>query len=366
MSKPKKVGVKNVGQNLWRDTSSGIYYGFTKVGGKQFRKSLHTKDRKTADEALRVWLVKFGKTLQNPSVLETPLFSEVAAQWLASANVGKADSTQATNRDLVVALNLFFGARKIKTITAIDVDQWRVARSQAISRYGSVLSTRRANYEIDTLRRVFDYAHRVRQCIGDNPSLFLKRQRKQDRDVKTKVRPSREEFALILTELRKLPVAGKPGGAADVIEFLALTGIRIGSLKYVTLDRIDTMNNRIQIYNQKKKRWFDLPIFPSLAAFLHRYLPTVPHVVGDAKLFPLTSVRESLSCACKRAGGPIITPHDLRHFFASTALEATGDYQAVSSWLNHCDGGILLAKTYAHLGQNHEQKQAAKLDFDLI
>ena len=42
-----------VAENLYRLESSGGYYALIKKGGKQFRRSLKTKDRKLADRRLK-------------------------------------------------------------------------------------------------------------------------------------------------------------------------------------------------------------------------------------------------------------------------------------------------------------------------
>ena len=42
-----------VAENLYRLESSGGYYALVKKGGKQFRRSLKTKDRKLADRRLK-------------------------------------------------------------------------------------------------------------------------------------------------------------------------------------------------------------------------------------------------------------------------------------------------------------------------
>jgi hypothetical protein len=48
----RKVTFHRVAENLYRLEQSGEYYGLLKRGGKQFRKSLKTKDRKLAERHL--------------------------------------------------------------------------------------------------------------------------------------------------------------------------------------------------------------------------------------------------------------------------------------------------------------------------
>ena len=73
--------------------------------------------------------------------------------------------------------------------------------------------------------------------------------------------------------------------------------------------------------------------------------------------------RESLLLAREAAGLPDFGFHDLRRFFASRAVMSGIDFMTVSRWLGHKDGGILLAKSYAHLANEHRKTQAARLVF---
>jgi integrase len=73
--------------------------------------------------------------------------------------------------------------------------------------------------------------------------------------------------------------------------------------------------------------------------------------------------RESLKLAREAAGLPDFGFHDLRRFFASRAVMSGIDFLTVSRWLGHKDGGILLGKSYAHLANEHTQRQAARLTF---
>ncbi|HEY5705270.1 MAG TPA: site-specific integrase [Terrimicrobiaceae bacterium] len=55
--------------------------------------------------------------------------------------------------------------------------------------------------------------------------------------------------------------------------------------------------------------------------------------------------------------------HDLRHHFASRCVMAGIDYMTIARWLGHLDGGILVAKTYGHLADEHKKAMAARLVF---
>ena len=57
------------------------------------------------------------------------------------------------------------------------------------------------------------------------------------------------------------------------------------------------------------------------------------------------------------------TSHLCRHCFASMALMSKVDVHTVASWLGHSDNGVLLAKTYSHLLNEHKREQAQRVNF---
>jgi site-specific recombinase XerC len=58
-----------------------------------------------------------------------------------------------------------------------------------------------------------------------------------------------------------------------------------------------------------------------------------------------------------------ITHHDLRHLFATRAIESEVDIPTVSRWLGHKDGGALAMKVYGHLRDQHSTEMAEKVRF---
>ncbi len=62
-------------------------------------------------------------------------------------------------------------------------------------------------------------------------------------------------------------------------------------------------------------------------------------------------------------GIPRITHHDLRHLFATTAIESGLDLPTISRLLGHKDGGVLAMKTYGHLRQEHAKAAVLKIKF---
>ena len=96
---------------------------------------------------------------------------------------------------------------------------------------------------------------------------------------------------------------------------------------------------------------------------------------ADSPLFPRRTARDkgktkwtpkqAIATACEKAGLPHFTPHHMRHFFCSNAIEAGIDFKAIAGWLGHQDGGVLVATTYGHLRQEHSAEMAKRMTFSL-
>ena len=100
-----------------------------------------------------------------------------------------------------------------------------------------------------------------------------------------------------------------------------------------------------------------VPINKRLAAILDRM--RYPGAAG--RIFPIQSPTKAFRAACDRCGVHKMRMHDLRHLFATTAIESGVDIPTVSRWLGHKDGGVLAMRTYGHLRDDHSLESAKKL-----
>ena len=81
---------------------------------------------------------------------------------------------------------------------------------------------------------------------------------------------------------------------------------------------------------------------------------------GDSPRDP-TAVRKKLSAVLKRAGCPAARFHDLRHTFATSALEHGMDVKTLSTVIGHVSSTTTL-NVYAHITDEMRQKAADKID----
>ena len=199
--------------------------------------------------------------------------------------------------------------------------------------------------------------------------------------------PSRSDMDKLFVEMATV-VAGKneeptfsawrkdrANEAAEHARFLAFSGMRLSEANRMTWDDLRSDSLRVQgvavvkgrAMRQTKTRASDrsVPIVPAMRALIDE-IRTTRKAAGLALsgriLVPHTSLN-ALRGACKRLGIPRMKHHDLRHYFATTCIEAGVDMPTLSRWLGHNDGGVLVQRTYGHLRDEHSQAAAQKVNF---
>src|SRR5204862_3252484 len=105
-------------------------------------------------------------------------------------------------------------------------------------------------------------------------------------------------------------------------------------------------------------------LFPGLRRLLESIITERGERTKEDRIFGVRDIRQALGSACRRAGLPRFGHHALRHFFCSNAIEAGVDFKAIAGWLGHKDGGVLAAKTYGHLRNEHSAAMALRMTFD--
>jgi len=337
-----------VAECLYRNRSSGTYFALVKRKGKQFRKSLKTKDRKLAERRLRDYREQVGQLNASSEERKIP-FEVLAARWLKIHNVGLKDSSKDRNRRCVKQLNRFFGRTPVAEINTRQCEDWMAERGEGIA-----AST--FNKDAEVLKAVLEYGRRD-GLILDNPARVIKRRRIVDREI---VIPSREEYRKLLEAIRGLD--GRADQSADLVQLLALSGMRLGEATRITWREIDFRKEQFTVsggvVGTKNHEVRAVPLFPNLTRFLKDLEKRCTKTAPTDRLISIDSTKTALSTACKSAELPHFTHHSMRHYFVSNAIELGVDFKTIASWIGHKDGGMLVAKTYGHLRSTHSREMA--------
>ncbi len=176
-------------------------------------------------------------------------------------------------------------------------------------------------------------------------------------------------------ETERLLDAPDPGRATywrdrAMLEFLYATGVRVSELVQLRLSALELEEGFATVFGKGSKERL-VPIGAPARRALERYLrdvrPALDTGGGEGRVFlnargrPIRreSVWAIVKKAAERAGlGKRISPHTLRHTFATHLVEGGADLAAVQELLGHAD--ISTTQVYTHLDRAHLRKMHAR------
>ena len=359
---------KTAVQCLVRHSVSGVYYARARVKGKLDWKTLETNQFPVAKARLPDTLENIRKASRARDALLAgyATFGEAAEVYILNVE-RKVDLKPRSidyQREIVQALLKSWpelGTAKLKAITTDRCMDWA-------SKYVTKVSPSRFNNTVDALRKVLDLGI-VAGLLTSNPAAALSKVTPRQKKLEL---PTKIEFVAMVRELRSA------GGCysqqcADLVEFLAFSGARIGEARTVTWADVDLdhgvfwihgdpvhgtknrLSRQVPIIEPMERLLIDLRENPR--QFRDRVRDRAGHVLG------VRECQKAIDRACQNLGLKRITHHDLRHLFATACIESGVDIPTVSRWLGHKDGGALAMKTYGHLRDSHSQLMAKKVTF---
>lgn len=358
-----------VGDNLFRSQSSDVYYALFKANGKQIRRSLKTTERELAKRRLE----ELRRQVERLSLAESKalpfaeyndqgeLVGGVAKGWLEIVGSNVEPSTRDRYAENIKELSEHFGSLGVRNITLRHAEEWAASRECAAETF---------NKERDVLVRVLDHAvdHGL---LLDNPARKLKRRRGHKKAIMI---PSKKQFRQLIADMRSVVRKSPSNQSADLAELLAYSGCRkseiVGDEKYgkppMAWGDVHFELKVFTVTRSKNHEPRTVPLFPAMERFL---LELKARFKEEPKatdcIIPIQSAKKAIESACKRLGFAQFGHHTCRHFFCSNAIEAGVDFKVIAGWLGHKDGGILVARTYGHLRDEHSAAMAKRMTFDV-
>lgn len=348
---PPKGKYVLVGPNLYRHSVSKRYQGVVKVGGRPKKKSFKTTDPQVAKRLLAEHREKVRKSYGNGD--RNIHFEDLAAMWLESIENDLKTSSFKRRETAVRSLEGHFRGVAMRSIGFVHVENWKKKR-------GSEVAAQTFNIDRETLGLIFQYGI-DRNILLDNPVSKVKRRKAVHKKALTF---TEEQFGRLLDHLKDSPKAVSTG-AADMIEFLGESGVRVGEAREICLRDVNLETKRIRITGGEtgtknhKERF--IPVLDDLLPCLTRVLEKRSELGPSARLFEIETPRKALDLACARLEFDHFNVHSLRHYFASNAVQRGVNFKRIADWLGHSDGGILVAKTYGHLRRESEDDDVAKM-----
>ena len=156
-----------------------------------------------------------------------------------------------------------------------------------------------------------------------------------------------------------VPNTAQPEGVRDraILELLYATGVRVSELAGLQLDQVDLEQGLLRCRGKGSKERL-VPVGKSALRWLERYLRLWqrPGITGKRQPLFLTNRREPVTRAwvwslvtdcARRAGLRDVSPHTLRHTFATHLLEHGADTRSVQTLLGHSD--LATTQIYTHI-----------------
>jgi integrase len=383
MSEQQQQWIKTKTQFVYRHNRSGRYYVRAFHQGREIWKSLGTTSYEVAKGSARDRLKDIHKSraLNHALLAGRPTLGDAAELYREHVRSDVTTKQSTKHYHLQTIVTLFrswpgLAETRLSAVSEAMCRDWAKSFLESKRANGAgwkteatrTISPSRFNNVVDTLRKIFDVGIR-NGIILSNPAKAIGKVSPRQKAMRI---PTREQFRALVSEIRNA------GGAVsecsgDLCEFLAFTGCRIDEARWVKWDDVDP--NRKQIFisghphsgtKNGEGRW--VPIIPALERLLAdmRARPRYPRSAERRKggfVLAVTECQNAIDRACERLNVPRFSHHDLRHLFATRAIESGCDIPTVSRWLGHRDGGALCMKTYGHLQNEHSQAMAAKVNF---
>jgi integrase len=345
----------------------GTYYGRVKLRGKLIRECLG-KTKRAAEQKLPGWLItKRGERRTKKGTLNS-LSERYLIRLAGKEATGDLDeeSTKYKRECLTAIRGLWpeFSQVHLGRLERAHLEAFRV-------KFRKKYSATRTNGAITVLREILELAEE---------DGYISHARKEDVQrgftyVKVDYDYKRMTMDLpeppVVVELRstvhhRCAMRGTLGNW--LFDFLLFSGSRIEAATEVRWEDIDWKKEGSLYFRDAKYGNYSIPLFPELRKVLEDLRKATPNAKPADRVLPTKSLQTVLTAACKELQGrglkcPHLSHHDLRHIFATRAIEQGVDWVTLAAWLGHRDNGRTAMLIYGHLRKSHSDSEASRMQF---
>lgn len=384
-STPKaKTTFERLGECLyWK---GGKIVARVRVNGKLTWRSTETDEPAKARKWLKKWreeewllrsgIEPKGVVLHRCRVPVGELIEEyVNAGFPTRKMRNKTAATITSERACLKVVRAYFGNVPASALTLADCDKfrdWRLSggyftgnrEREANKRLSRLKSGNRSvDLELTILSNVLNLAVR-RGTLERNP-LAGRSRYTHAADVRhcREVSPTPETLQQIVHWLR----GRKEHGTADLVCFLAYSGLRIGEAIALDREAIDWAANVIHVRREKRGIMPWVPILPEMATLLR----DMQKRLASPLLFPSpfdantprddSAVRHRIAAVCKARGLAHVTPHGLRSYFVTQARQSGLSDAEIAMLIGDKSGPAIISHTYGDVRPDHLLKQAQRI-----
>ncbi|MBP7760260.1 tyrosine-type recombinase/integrase [Candidatus Saccharibacteria bacterium] len=296
------------------------------------------------------------------SMAETHYFSELISDFIEHIEVERGRSQKTAENYYLYLQRLieFAGDEPISTLNAELVRKWRLWLNRYEATDGDTLSTLTQSYHLIALRSFLGYCSKRGITTLTPEKIELPKVRRKQVSFL-----SNEEVLRLIDIVPTKDMKGLRDRA--IIELLFSSGLRVSELCNLNRDHINLARGEFSVRGKGQK---DRPVFisPEASQWLAEYLRTrtddfVPLFIrysgsdssdgkGDDMRLTPRSTQRIVSKYARAAGiTKHVSPHSLRHSFATDLLMNGADLRSVQAMLGHSN--IATTQIYTHVTDPH-------------
>ena len=267
------------------------------------------------------------------------------------AQIKKKKSSIAEDERLIkLQIIPYFGKTRVKDLT----------RSMVEKHHGSLHKTpHMANRFLALLSKMMNLAEKWEfRPLFSNPCKHVDRYKEKPREVYLKM-DELERLGLAMRKLKNL----ESEYVLKAIQMLILTGCRTGEILSLKWEYIDFENSCMNLPDTKTGER-KIHLNPSALNVLNSMERKYEYVfVSRVQNKQITTIRPTWKKICKLANLTNVRPHDLRHTFASHAINSGFSLPIIAKMLGHAD--IKTTERYAHLHEDPVNKANDEASLEL-
>lgn len=334
----------------------GSWWAIFTVHYKQKWIKLGKMSKTSAKEALRKLEEDYSKKKFDVTDERNIYFDEYAKEYLNFSRANKALRSHQRDETSMKRLLESFGSITLPRIKSHLIEKHKIKRIKEVS-------PRTVNIELLCISHMLNKAVEW-GYLKDSPAKGVKLLKY----AKTPPRfLTKEETALLLKN--------SSAWLKPIVVIMLNTGIREGERRQLKFEDIDYEHSRVLIHASKTKDYRSIPLnSEALNVFQWLEKNYVAHFTQERMkrdksqkdyVFchedgsPVENIKKAFANACRKAGLKRVTPHTLRHTFASHLIMSGVDLRTVQRLLGHKN--ISTTMMYAHLTEDHLARGVEKL-----